>query len=114
MNAREQEKADLAKQRRHEGIRDTVIEAIGELLSRRARYIIEPEDFISLLGINRDDYCKLGEIAVVLNDDEKPARLKAAFLAANDNKTIQTVEDLATEIEKLLDTSREEHRHETD
>lgn len=99
MTAREIEKADEAARRRYRDELDRVVEAIGELLSRRASRRSLASDSLRDLHVDPMDIATLGTIAAELCvNDEDPEKIEAAFFAVSKRFEGDTVEDLAKSI----------------
>lgn len=95
MNAHDQQKAEEAARRRHEDVRDCVIEGIGEVFSRRASRASKPDDKLHDLRIDQRDFMFIARWT--------EAALETELVTANfDPAEITTVDQLASAIERQL------------
>lgn len=95
MNARDQEKAAEATERRREDVSDAVIEGIGELLFRRTRRASKPEDKLIDIHIHPRDVPFIYNWCATSLDVALPA-------TTLDLTKIETVADLAAAIVAML------------
>ncbi len=95
MTAAEQRKAEEAAQRILD-MQERLIEAIGELLARRASRKAWLGDHLDDLRITRSDFDDLGAIATMFAESDKDApNYQAAFTRAAEMDGITTVRELA-------------------